>query len=138
MSTQNLFSVRDVAQRLGLHERTVRNYLRSGALRGTRIGKQYRISRDDLEAFAGPDPGLESASNRPRAEVSSIIELEPVSPELQARLETLVISLPSEPGAVPLRVQTLTYPERNRIKIIATGELGVITRFLEVVERNLS
>ena len=47
--------------RLGVHERTVRNYLRSGALQGTRIGKQYRISGDALAVFAGgpvmaPDP----------------------------------------------------------------------------------
>jgi excisionase family DNA binding protein len=31
--------------------RTVRNYVRDGRLKGVQIGKQYRITRGDLEAF---------------------------------------------------------------------------------------
>ena len=49
----NLYSAEDVAKRLGLHVRTVRAYLRSGRLKGVRIGKQYRISRENLEALTG-------------------------------------------------------------------------------------
>lgn len=47
------YSVEQVAELLGLHVRTVRSYAREGRLRATRIGKQYRIAREDLEAFMG-------------------------------------------------------------------------------------
>lgn len=118
-----------------MHERTIRNYLRSGALRGTRIGKQYRIARDDVEAFAGgPVMAPEPAKNPVRAEVTSVIELEPISAEQRARLETLIISLPGEARPVPLRVQTMIDEDRSRMKVIATGDLGTITRFLDALE----
>ncbi len=43
-----LLSVEQVAELLGLHVRTVRNYVRDGRLKAVRIGKQYRITRTDL------------------------------------------------------------------------------------------
>lgn len=136
--TDQLYSVRDVATRLGVHERTVRNYLRSGALQGTRIGKQYRISAGALTAFAGgpvmPDDADLARGDAVRTDVSSIIEIEPITPALRARLETMIISLPGEARESPLRVQTLIDEERSRMKIIATGDLGTITRFLETLE----
>ena len=133
--SDQLYSVRDVAARLGVHERTIRNYLRSGALRGTRIGKQYRIARDDVEAFAGgPVMPPEPATNPVRAEVTSVIELEPITADQRARLETLIISLPGEARPVPLRVQTMIDEDRSRMKVIATGDLGTITRFLDALE----
>ena len=51
--TDEWFSVDQVAQRLGLHVRTVRNYVRDGRLKAVRIGKQYRIARSDLEELTG-------------------------------------------------------------------------------------
>jgi excisionase family DNA binding protein len=133
--SDQLYSVRDVAARLGVHERTIRNYLRSGALRGTRIGKQYRIARDDVEAFAGgPVMPPEPATDPVRAEVTSVIELEPITADQRARLETLIISLPGEARPVPLRVQTMIDEDRSRMKVIATGDLGTITRFLDALE----
>ena len=47
----SLLSVEQVAEILKLHVRTVRNYVRSGSLKATRIGKQYRIALGDLEAL---------------------------------------------------------------------------------------
>ena len=51
--TQELLSVFDIAKRLKLHVKTVRNYVREGRLKAVRVGKQYRISRADVEAFTG-------------------------------------------------------------------------------------
>jgi len=62
----------------GLHVRTVRNYVREGRLKAVRIGKQYRIAREDLDAFTG----TESKVRRTRhVEVSSIVEIDAISRE---------------------------------------------------------
>ena len=56
----DMYSVEQVAELLGLHVRTVRGYIRDGRLRAVRIGKQYRIARADLDALTGrpaPAPG---------------------------------------------------------------------------------
>ena len=49
----------NVAKRLQINERTVAQWLRKGHLRGFKIGKEWRISEMDLEAF------LEASANKP-------------------------------------------------------------------------
>ena len=53
VASEQFYSVEQVASQLGLHVRTVRNYVRDGRLKGVRIGKQYRIARADLDALTG-------------------------------------------------------------------------------------
>jgi excisionase family DNA binding protein len=79
------------AERLGLHVKTVRNYVREGRLKAVRIGKQYRISGDDLAALTGrPTASFrpEPVSRSRHVEVSSIVEIDAVSPETANRLST--------------------------------------------------
>ena len=49
----------DVAKRLQMNERTVTQWLRNGHLRGFKIGKEWRVSEIDLDAF------IESSANKP-------------------------------------------------------------------------
>ncbi|WP_141724717.1 helix-turn-helix domain-containing protein, partial [Streptomyces niveus] len=58
---RELYSVGEVAERLGLHVRTVRNYVRDGRLKAVRIGKQYRISRADFEALTSTPDSADGA-----------------------------------------------------------------------------
>jgi excisionase family DNA binding protein len=44
-----LLTTRDVARRLQVREVTVRRWLRKGELRGIRIGRDWRISPEELE-----------------------------------------------------------------------------------------
>ena len=59
MNDKKLLTPRDVADRLQVNERTVKIWLRKGRLRGFKIGKEWRISPDDLQAF------LEASANMP-------------------------------------------------------------------------
>ncbi|MFI9816514.1 helix-turn-helix domain-containing protein [Saccharothrix variisporea] len=114
----DMYSVEQVADRLGLHVRTVRGYIRSGRLKAVRIGKQYRIARADLAALLGrPDPP------RRAVEVSTVVEVDGVDGAGADRLGTLVLaSVGTAPDAAhPLRVQTLFDEERNRMKIVVFG-----------------
>ena len=49
---EELYSARAVAQMLGLNERTILRWLRSGKIRGKKLGKQWWISRSDLNEFS--------------------------------------------------------------------------------------
>ena len=55
---EKLLTPTDVAERLQVNERTVTQWLRKGHLRGFKIGKEWRISPDDLQAF------LEASANK--------------------------------------------------------------------------
>ncbi len=41
----------EVAEMLKVHRRTVYRYLRTGKLKGYKVGTQWRVAPDDLEAF---------------------------------------------------------------------------------------
>ncbi|KRS12067.1 hypothetical protein XM52_28370 [Roseovarius indicus] len=45
------FSIKEVADTLGVNERTVRRWITVGDLSGHRVGRQWRISLQDIEAF---------------------------------------------------------------------------------------
>ncbi len=59
MNDKKLLTPTDVANRLQVNERTVTLWLRKGHLRGFKVGKEWRISPDDLQAF------LEASANMP-------------------------------------------------------------------------
>ncbi|GAA2253411.1 MULTISPECIES: helix-turn-helix domain-containing protein [Kitasatospora] len=133
---QLYYSVEQVADLLGLHVRTVRGYVREGRLKATRVGRQYRITREDLEAFTGvPAP---SAVRRTRhAEVSGIVQIDAIGAEETVRLTNTVIAAAQSRGGESgdhLRVETVYDEERAILKIIALGGLGTVADLLKVVE----
>ncbi|MET7806266.1 helix-turn-helix domain-containing protein [Micromonospora chersina] len=133
----DMYSVEQVAELLGLHVRTVRGYIRAGRLRAVRIGKQYRIARADLDALTGrPAP----AAGAPAAEVSSIVQVDGVDRAAADRLATLVlagVNTHHDP-ARPLRVQTVHDEERHRMKIVILGDAATTADLLHLVDAVLA
>ncbi|UNO38427.1 helix-turn-helix domain-containing protein [Streptomyces sp. MST-110588] len=134
-----LYSVDEVAERLGLHVRTVRNYVRDGRLRAVRIGKQYRITHEDLEAFTGrpvPSSLRETVARNRHSEVSSIVEIDAVDPVTVDRVTTLLMTAAAHgrPGEQRLRIETVHDKERARMKIIVLGGLADTARLLDSIE----
>jgi excisionase family DNA binding protein len=119
-----LYSVEQVADRLGLHVRTIRNYVRDGRLKAVRIGKQYRIAREDLEAFTGTTVAVPGARSETRhAEVSSIVQIDAIDRAGADRISTyLTGSLNHEHGG-RLRVETVYDEDRASLKVIVLGDL---------------
>lgn len=129
-----LYSIEYVADRLGLHVKTVRNYVREGKLKAIRIGKQYRIAAADLAALTGQSPSAFEPHTIRRArhvEVSSVIEVSAASPELGTRITNLL--LPAAKEADGLRVQTIYDPMRGQLKIILIGGLESTTYAMKLV-----
>ncbi|MFI6047254.1 helix-turn-helix domain-containing protein [Nocardia sp. NPDC051321] len=137
--TDRLYSVEQVAERLGLHVRTIRNYVRDGRLKAVRIGKQYRIAEADLEAFTGlpvPATARETAGRQRHTEVSSIVQVEAVGAELADRLTTLLMGAANTRSTEdePLRIDTMYDAERARLKVIVLGGLADTARLFEYME----
>jgi excisionase family DNA binding protein len=53
MSTVELLTPEEVAERLKVKPRTVQEWLRTGRLAGLKLGKLWRIRESDLQAFLG-------------------------------------------------------------------------------------
>jgi excisionase family DNA binding protein len=129
--TQELYSVEKVAELLGLHVKTVRSYVREGRLKAVRIGKQYRIAGEDLAVMTGRPAAsfkAEPVRRHRHVEVSSIVEIDAVSPETANRLTTVLIS-----AADGIRIETIYDESRGRMKIILVGSMDHNASYFKLI-----
>ena len=133
-----LYSVEQVAERLGLHVKTVRNYVREGRLKAVRIGKQYRIAGEDLAALTGgsvPATPREDAHRTRHVEVSSVVAVDAISRQDADRVMTLVMAAVNgrREDDDPMRVQTVYDEERARLRIMLLGGAQTSAELLRLV-----
>lgn len=136
--SQELYSVEQVADLLNLHVRTVRNYVREGRLTAVRIGKQYRIAREDLEAMTGRPASSfdrEPVRRTRHVEVSSIVEIDAISQDEANRMTNGLLG-----GAKgrsqedhPLRIECIYNEERARLKVVLLGSIDTVATFLRFI-----
>ena len=135
MADKEFYTIQEIADILGLHVKTVRNYVRQGRIVSTKVGKQYRVPRQDLEAFIGKT--LESGPEQKppmRPEVSSIVEIDGVNIEKAGRISGMITAAAKgHQDGMLLRVNVLHDPERERLKIIILGSIEATTIMLELV-----
>jgi len=139
MTPQTLYSPEQVAERLGLHVRTIRNYVREGRLPAVRIGKQYRIASKDLAKLTGQPASafeIKPSAGQMRSEVSSIVDIDAVSRETADRLTTLLMGAAQGRGRrnTASRVQAIYDPDRMRMKIILVGTLEDNVTFFSLIQ----
>ncbi|MFJ9825075.1 helix-turn-helix domain-containing protein [Streptomyces sp. NPDC101160] len=151
---QELYTVEQVADLLGLHVKTVRGYVRDGRLRATRVGRQYRITRADLEAFTGVPVSAAAPAARlahsstpatrralgPRADVSTIVQVDEVDRHTADRLANAVMATvfgrhgdEGDPGG-RLRVETVFDEDRHSLKFVILGDLDTTADLLKVLD----
>lgn len=125
------YTVEQAANLLGLHVKTVRAYVRDGRLKAAKIGKQYRIAREDLEAFTG----LPLAPPEPRrhAEASTIVQVDGIDRTEIDRVSTMVLaSLGSRPSGVS--AEFVYDEERGRLKVVVLGGLEPTAQVLRLID----
>lgn len=121
-----MYSLDQVAERLGLHVRTVRAYVRSGRLKAIRIGKQYRVAREELESIVGAGNSRDAVSRRRRAEVSSVVQMDAVTEITALRVADHLrstVKTPRDDGSA-LRVETIYDQGHAHLKVIVIGSLS--------------
>jgi excisionase family DNA binding protein len=126
------YSVEQVAERLGLHVRTVRQYVRDGRLKAVRIGKQYRIAGEDLDTLTG---SAAVAAEIRYVEVSSVVGVDGIGADAASHISNgLLAAAKSHPAEdAPLRVDTTYDMQRLRLKVIVTGSILSTTTILKLL-----
>jgi excisionase family DNA binding protein len=137
-----MYSLEQIAEQLRLNVRTVRGYVRSGRLKAVRIGKQYRVALEDLEAMTGRSP-LQAAAERHRhVEVSSVVQIDAISKDGAGRITHHLIGAAKAPRGedAPLRLETIYDEERASLKVMVFGSLAAaagLYRLLGVILESL-
>ncbi|MEU8495677.1 helix-turn-helix domain-containing protein [Streptomyces lavendulae] len=134
---QLYYSVEQVADLLGLHVRTVRGYVREGRLKAALVGRQYRITHEDLEAFTGLPAPSPARAGRParHTEVSGIVQIDAIGPGSVDRLTNLLMAaVAGRHGDDRLRVESIHDRERATLKIIVLGGLDATAELLRLID----
>jgi excisionase family DNA binding protein len=89
---EELLTPEQVAQRLKVTDRTVYSLLRSGRLRGARVGRLWRIRPTDLETFlSAPGEGTTGPLRRySKDDVREFLTADALDPEMRNRVEQLL------------------------------------------------
>lgn len=136
--TKEYYPAEEVADRLGLHVRTVRRFIREGKLKARRVGKQYRVTAGELDAFAGASErtgSIAPANRRRRVLVATTVDIDAISKDEQSRLVTPLTSVfqSSADQHGSTRIDAIYYEEQGRLRIVIHGDLGLTNAVLGMI-----
>jgi excisionase family DNA binding protein len=129
--SEELLTVEAAAETLRLHAKTVLRHIREGRLRATKVGKQYRIHRSDLAAFAGSPVKADVVATR----ATAIVDIEDVDAVLLQRLSAVLLG--ARQGAdmsARLSIDIAHDPVRRSVKVIAIGSAGDVAMILKLAD----
>lgn len=130
--TSEFLTVDAAAGLLHLHPKTVLRFIREGRLRATKVGKQYRIVRSDLNAFAG----VSETEFVRTARATSIVDIENVDTPLLDRLSAILIgtSKKDQPSDSSISVNFAHDPVLRSLKIIVIASPGDAATLLQLID----
>jgi excisionase family DNA binding protein len=129
--TTDILTVETAANLLQLHPKTILRFIRERRLRATKVGKQYRIRRSDLNAFAGSN----SANDHWEARATSVVDIADVNDALLQRLSAILLGATKgkEPSDTPISVDIAHDRERNSVKVIIIASPADAAALLKLV-----
>jgi excisionase family DNA binding protein len=73
MSDETFYTAHEVAERLKLTPATIHRYIRTGTLQATRIGRNYRITEQQLHDFTNPAPKPQRSPRTQRERIARMM-----------------------------------------------------------------
>lgn len=152
-----LFTIEDIADKLGVHSKTIRRYLYSGKIGGQKIGSQWRISQKSLDSFlksgesscthgsVSPssedfcvymDTDMESFNLERKLRICSIIDYDVESTkEIMPLSIALMQAMDSEGGCEDCRFNHVYDPLEKRVRFVLWASPYVIGRAMKAIEK---
>lgn len=129
--SSELLTVESAAGELQVHPKTVLRFIREGRLKAAKVGRQYRISRDALSAFARSG----EPADPQRVRTTTIVDLEDVDAVTADRLQTTVLAaVGGRQGRSPSLSVNVAYDQTNRaMKVVAFGSPSDCAAVLSLV-----
>lgn len=149
------YTIDQIAELLGMHHKTIRKFISEGTLTASKLGKQWRISKHDLDVFmekknvrmdnekleeelnveySAMGEGAEAITQR--INVSTVVDINEVEKEEYIRISNTVIAIANckdeEMGKSTTHVK---YDERDkRLRVILWGSVKFIENMLNVIK----
>ncbi len=135
-----LLTVDRVAQMLRLHPRTVRRFIREGRLNAKKIGKQWRVRRNDLDALAGTetsDPAPVRAPKVEKIQVSVVVDIGVTNDDEATRICNSVLAavVAKGPEYGVVRYESVYLKAEQKARLMLWGDATFIGNLLITVHK---
>ncbi len=135
-----LLTVDRVAQIVGLHPRTVRRLIREGRLNARKIGKQWRVRRNELDRLAGAetsDPAAVSSRESERIQVSAVVDICVTTSEEATRIFNSVLAavMAKGPEYGVVRYESVYLKDEKKARLMLWGDAAFIGNLLITVQK---
>lgn len=142
----NMYSVTELSDILDLHPKTVRRFIREGKIKGTKIGRSWKVHQSDLRQYTHSELTNEvkdevvysPADNPDRITVSAVIEIWEKNSDEASRISNSLIALlnTKDPSWGKTRYDFIYQPEVGKARFILYGSpafIGAIMRIFAVI-----
>ncbi|MDI0266191.1 helix-turn-helix domain-containing protein [Clostridioides difficile] len=140
---EKFYTIDQVAEILEMHHKTIRKFIKDEKLKANKVGKQWRISKEDLDRFmdvkSDENNGLEFKLNSykelgciPKVNVSTVVDINSISNNEYSRLSNLLLALVNNPTSMSSSSTiNLKYNENeNRLRVMLWGDIKFIEDML--------
>jgi excisionase family DNA binding protein len=147
--SDKIFSVDDISSILDMHPKTVQRYIREGRIKATKLGKAWRVSEYDFNAFLKAS-GLDTThSARPKAtdthqvsvnrydliKVSSVVDISVKNTEDAIKIANILTATINgqheEYGKSSLNIQFIE-PE-NKVRVMLWGNIKFMENMMHFI-----
>ena len=141
---EKYYTITQVAEKLNLHHKTIRNFINSGKLNASRMGKQWRVTQEDLDLFVqsreSSEQNVSSDSftilKQPeilrggRCQVSSVIDLADIAKNQYMRISNLLLAVMNgrDGDFQEASINMKYYEGEQKMRIFLWGGLKFIRR----------
>ena len=132
-----------------MHHKTIRNFITEGKLRAVKVGKQWRISHDDLRSFMDKNKEytdkeqiVEFSTNETQIStasrsinVSTVIDIEHIDKDQYMRVSNTLIAIMNGKGSEfeNSTVKVKYYESYNKVMILLWGDVTFIEEMLSTI-----
>lgn len=150
---EKFFTIDQVAERLGMHHKTIRKFITEGRLRANKVGKQWRISGHDLSVFMesndvsignpnNVDNEIEFSTsevdrNRAmnKADVSTVVDMIEVDLDECRRISNMLLAVMNsrDPKMSRSTIRIKHDPKEKNLKVMLWGDITFTKEMLDYI-----
>jgi excisionase family DNA binding protein len=137
-----MYTVTQLSEILKLYPKTVRRFIHEGKIKATKIGREWRVRKDDLRDCAYGELANQPDEPRPatrlseRVQVSAVIEVNEKHSDEVSRISNSLIAVlnTKDPAWGAARHDLIYHSETHKARFVLNGSPVFIRTLLETVE----
>lgn len=148
MGNQEFYGVEDLTEILNLHPKTIRRFIREGKIQGRKIGRTWKVHRDELKEYAHAElKARNEGSNlskysthrgEERIRVSTVIELLEKEADEASRISNSLMAMLNckDPSWGPVRYDMMYEKDSRKARFVLYGSpafIKSIMGFFEII-----